>query len=181
MTAGPTLTVAHVSTARAWYGGEQLAYILIRGMRKAGHRCVTIARSGGEFARRLRDEGFEVEGIAGNGRGPLAMLKTRRCLARLRPDVVHFQDSHAVSGAGVAALGLGIGARVAARRFHGRARGAKYRWLCDMVVADSEAVARTLRDGGVPPQRIRVIYDAVDPQRVCSGSRARGRKALGLA
>jgi glycosyltransferase involved in cell wall biosynthesis len=175
------LTVVHVSTRPDFYGGENLALLTMRGTAALGHRCLAFARRGGAFARRARDEGFAVETFRGNGRDPISIWRMRRRLYALKPDVVHFEDAHAVTSGGLAALGLGIRARVAARRceYASRVR-AKYRRLCDFVIADSKSVAESCYASGLPPERVRVIHDGVDPSRARSGSRQRGRKALGL-
>lgn len=177
---GP-LTIAHVSTRPDWYGGEEQAWLMLRGMAARGHRCVVWARRGGEFAGRLGEAGFEVETFRGNGRDPLSILRLRRGLRALRPDVAYFQDAHALTCGGLAALRLAIPARVAARRSQRRAQRFKYVQLCDLVIADSKLVAETLYEVGIPRDRVRVIYEGVDPERAGSGCRARGRKALRVA
>ena len=53
-------------------------------------------------------DGFETVAFAGNGRSPAALWQIGRGLRRLRPDVLHYNDSHAMIGAGLAALGLHV-------------------------------------------------------------------------
>jgi glycosyltransferase involved in cell wall biosynthesis len=180
-TATTPMTIAHVSTQRDWYGGEEQARLLANGLRERGHRCVVFARRGGAFASRMTDEGFEVDTFLGNGRHPGGIIRLRGKLAELKPNVVHFHDAHALTTGGVAAWGLGISGRVASRRcdYPTRFTG-KYRQLCDRVVAVSDAVANTCHDCGMPYDLVRVVHDGVDPVRARSGDRARGRLALGL-
>jgi glycosyltransferase involved in cell wall biosynthesis len=178
----PPLTVALVSTQRRWHGGEEQARLLAVGLRRRGHRCVVFARRGGEFARRMADDNVEVVAFAGGGRNPIALWQMRQALRRLRPDVLHYNDSHAVVGAGLAAVGLPIAARIAARRVDFAVRSPRpYRWFCDRVVCVSNAVEKACLAGGVPAEMLRVVHDGVDPDRVLSGDRRRGRHALGLA
>ncbi len=103
-----TLTVALVSTQRRWHGGEEQARLLAVGLRQRGWRCVIFARRGGDFAERMAAEGFETVAFAGGGRSPAALWQIRRALRRLRPDVLHYNDSHAMTAAGLAALGLHV-------------------------------------------------------------------------
>ncbi|MBU4270281.1 MAG: glycosyltransferase [Planctomycetes bacterium] len=174
------MTVALVSTQRRWHGGEEQARLLAVGLRRRGCRCVVLARRGSLFAERMADEGFEVVTFSG-GRGPAALWRIRRALRRVRPDVLHYNDSHAIGGAGLASLGLQIPARIAARRVDFTIRSPKqYRWFCDCVVCVSGAVADVCREGGIPDRLLRVVHDGVDPARVRSGDRARGRQALSL-
>lgn len=176
-----TLSVVLVSTQRKWFGGEEQARLLAAGLRDSGHKCSILARRGGAFAERMADEGFEVATFLGNGRNLSGLWQIRRHLSRVRPDVLHYNDPHAVSSAGLASLGLGIRARVAARRVDFGVRFAvRYRRLCDRVICVSREVARVCREGGIPSQLLRVVNDGVDPARVRSGSRQQGRRALGL-
>ena len=74
----------------------------------------------------------EVAQFAANGRSPWQLWKIRRGLRRLRPDVLHYNDSHAISSGGLAAIGQSIPARIAARRLDFDVRSPwRYRMLCD--------------------------------------------------
>jgi glycosyltransferase involved in cell wall biosynthesis len=176
------LTVALVSTQRRWHGGEEQARLLLDGLRRRGCRCVVLARRGGVFAERMTTEGFEVIAFAGGGRNPAAIWQIRRALRQVRPDVLHYNDSHAIVAAGLAALGLQAPAKIAARRVDFPLRSPRvYRLFCDRVVCVSHAVARVCREGGVPERMLRVVHDGVDPSAVAAGDRRRGRLSLGLA
>lgn len=176
------LGVVLVSTQREWYGGEEQARLLAVGLRDEGHRCSILARYNGAFAERMAAEGFEVATFAGNGRSPFGLWQIRRFLRHLRPQVLHYNDSHAVSSAGVASSGLGIRARVAARRASFPVHlPARYRALCERVVCVSWEVARVCRESGIPTRLLRVVHDGVDPARVRSGDRQRGRRGLGVS
>ena len=175
------LRVALVSTERGWHGGEQQAYLLVRGLRDRGHTCRILARRGGAFAERTLDAGFPVDTFTGSGRGPLAISQIRRCLVRSRPHVLHMNDSHALTGAGLASFGLRVPARIASRRVHFPVRSAtRYRYLCDRMLCVSRAVAEACRQSGIDSGRIVVVHDGVDPGRIAGGSRTRGRRTLGL-
>jgi glycosyltransferase involved in cell wall biosynthesis len=176
------LIVALVSTQRHWHGGEEQARLLLGGLRRRGCRCVVLARRGGVFAERMAAEGFEVVTFTGGGRNPAALWQMRRALRRLRPDVLHYNDSHAIIAAGLATLGLHVPARIAARRVDFPLRWPlAYRLFCDRVVCVSQAVRRVCREGGVPDAMLRVVHDGVDPAGVAAGERHRGRQSLGLA
>ena len=163
----PRLTVALVSTQRRWHGGEEQARLLAVGLRQRGWRCVIFARRGGDFARRMTADGFETIAFAGGGRSPAALWQIRRALRRLRPDVLHYNDSHAMTAAGLAALGLHVPLRIAARRVDFPLRSPRpYRWFCDRVACVSQAVRQVCRAGGLPEAMLRVVHDGVDPARV---------------
>jgi glycosyltransferase involved in cell wall biosynthesis len=174
-------TIVVVSTERGWGGGEEQARLLACGLRQRGHACVVFARDGGLFAERMIELGFEVVRFQGKGRRPDSLWSVRQNLRRIRPDVLHFNDSHALTAAGIASLGQRIPARVASRRVIFPIRSSlPYRGLADRVFCVSQAVAEVCVAGGVPRGHIRVVYDGVDPSRVAAGDRARGRRSLGL-
>lgn len=176
------LSVALVSTQHGWHGGEEQARLLALGLRRRGHRCVLVARQDGAFCHRMACEGFDVTQLPGTGRNPLALWRIRRCLGRIRPDVLHLNDAHALLAGGMASVGLPIPARVASRRLDFPVRlSLHYRFLCDRVVCVSRAVARVCAEGGIPARMLRVVHDGVDAARIASGDRWRGRQALGVS
>jgi len=176
------LSVVLVSTQRKWHGGEEQARQLARGLHDRGHRCCILARRDGMFAERMSAEGLVVATFSGNGWSPLSLWRARDFLRQVRPDVLHFNDPHAMTGAGVASLGLGIPARVVSRRVDFALRSAvHYRLLCDRVICVSRAVMEACRTGGIPSGQLRLVHEGVDPARVGMGDRRRGRRALDLS
>lgn len=174
-------TVALVSTARDWGGGEDQALLLARGLRAHGHRCVLLARHASILAQRMCADSFEVHTFPGRGRNPRAWRSIRRVLRQVRPDVLHANDAHALWAGGLASLGLGIPLRVAARRVAFPLRSAlPYRLLAHAVVCVSQAAADQCQRAGLSAHRLRVVHDGVDPAQVDSGDRGRGRQALGI-
>jgi L-malate glycosyltransferase len=176
------LTVVLGSTQRHWHGGEEQARLLAIGLRRRGCRCIIMARRDSDLAQRLAAENFEVLTFPGNGRGPTALWRNRRRLRQLRPDVLHFNDPHAMIALGLAAWSLPIHARIASRRVSYPIRSPRsYRWLCDLVACVSRDVRQVCFRSGLPESMLRVVPDGVDPLRVRSGDRQRGRRSLGLA
>ncbi|MEK6248175.1 MAG: glycosyltransferase family 4 protein [Planctomycetales bacterium] len=176
------LTVVHVSSQKSWHGGEGQALQLARGLRQRGHRCVILAREGGEFAFRLSAEYFEVHTFRGRGRAPDSLWKIRRLLSSIQPDVIHSHDAHALTASGLAALGLNVPLRVASRRVDFSIRSAlKFRRLADVVIPISTAVAEICRYGGIPDSMLEMVHSGVDPAWVQSGDRHRGRQRLGIS
>ncbi len=177
--ADPPLSIALVSTQRGFRGGEMQLRLLAHGFRAAGQRAVLYARRGGPLAERLAGEGFEVRTFVGRGWSPAAAWRLRRHFSSDRPDVVYFNDSHALSGPGLAAWGLPIPLRVAARRVAFPIRSSwKYRHFCDAVLANCHATVSILADGGVPRPSIRVVHDGVPPLPPATLSRADSRRQL---
>ncbi len=175
------LTIALVCTQRLWHGGEEQAALLARGLRQSGQRVAVLARADGQFVRRMADEGFPVFPFHGNGRNPLAFLQIRAALRRLQPDVLHYNDPHAVTAAGLAGIGLRMKARVAARHLYFPIRWAiRYRAFCDRVICVSRPVAQVCQESGIPPRMIRVVHGGIDPAAWRPGDRQRARNALNV-
>jgi len=168
--------VLHVDSARGWRGGQNQVWLSARGMAARGHDVVVACRAGGVLAERARAAGLAVREMRFRGdlwpAGALALAST---LKELRPDVVHLHDPHAVS-AGLLARRLAAGRRafVATRRVDFALRGflsrRKYA-ACDRVVAVSEAIAGVLRRGGLPAERVRVVYEGVRDRPAQPGGR----------
>ena len=176
------LTIVIASTQRKWYGGEEQIDLLAKELRGCGQQVHILARRGGELARRMKDDGFAVSEFAGNGRNPLALWQIRRHLRRIRPDVLQFNDPHALTAVGLASLGLGIPVRVAMRHVSLPIRAPRrFRMFSDRVVCVSHAVADICLAHGLPPEMVRVIFASTDPQRIRAGSRQKGRLAAEVA
>jgi glycosyltransferase involved in cell wall biosynthesis len=181
MASGSALKIAIVSTQRKWYGGEEEVYLLAEGLRRRSHNVHIIARRGGVLAQRMKAEGYAVGEFAGNGRSPLGLWQIRRQLRRLRPDVLQYNDSHALTAAGLASCGLGIPVRVAMRHVSLPIRSPRrFGALSDRVVCVSNAVADVCREAGLPSEKLRVVFAVTDPERVRAGDRDKGRAAAGV-
>ena len=176
------LTVAIVSTQRLWQGGEEQAWQLATGLHARGHTCVAVALGDKPFAARLAAGGFPVLSLHGKLPWPWRLAWLRGVLRNRAVQVVYFNDAHAITLGGLAAWGMQQVITVAARRasFPIRSPG-RYRGLCDRVFCVSQAAWQQCVEAGIPVDQLRVVYDGVDPQRVASGIRQRGRDVLQVA
>ncbi len=162
----------HLDTARSWRGGQNQVLLTVRGLRAIGHRAALVAHPDGELRRRA--EGVDLIPLAPRSEVDLtAAWKLSRVLRRLRPDVLHAHDPHAVA---MAATAVSIGTikpappLVAARRvdFHLKANAFsrwKYRQV-DCFVAASEAIRRMLVADGVPDARTTTVHEGIDVAHV---------------
>jgi glycosyltransferase involved in cell wall biosynthesis len=170
--------VLHVDSARGWRGGQNQVWLSARGMAARGHDVVLACRAGGVLAERARAAGLAVREMRFRGDlWPGAALALASALRETRPDVVHLHDPHAVSAGLLACRLAGRRALVATRRVDFALRGflsrRKYA-ACDRVIAVSEAIAGVLRRGGLPTERVRVVYEGVPDRPAQTG----GREAL---
>jgi len=175
------LRVALVSSEHGWHGGEAQAFALAKGLRRRGHACLILARQGGEFARRIAGEGFQIGTFLGRGRSPLDLWRIRRHLIRFGPDVLHMNDAHALTGGMLASFGLDVPASIVSRRVDFPVRSAlRYRHSCDRILCVSRSVVRACHASGIPAGQLRLVHDGVDPEVVDAADRGRGRRAMGV-
>jgi glycosyltransferase involved in cell wall biosynthesis len=153
-------------------------------MAARGHDVVVACRAGGVLAERTRAAGLAVREMRFRGDlWPAAALALASTLKEMRPDVVHLHDPHAVS-AGLLARRLAPGRRalVATRRVDFALRGflsrRKYA-ACDRVIAVSDAIAGVLRRGGLPAERVRLVYEGV-PDRPAQPGGQDALRELGI-
>jgi glycosyltransferase involved in cell wall biosynthesis len=175
--------VLHVDSARGWRGGQNQVWLSARGMAARGHDVVLACRAGGVLAERARAAGLAVREMRFRGDlWPGAALALASALRETRPDVVHLHDPHAVSAGLLACRLAGRRALVATRRVDFALRGflsrRKYA-ACDRVIAVSEAIAGVLRRGGLPTERVRVVYEGV-PDRPAQTGGQDALRALGV-
>lgn len=163
----------HIDTARTWRGGQNQVLVTVLGLRAAGHRAMLVAHPDGELRRRAA-EGLELLALAPRSEMDLsAAWKLSRAIKRLRPDVIHAHDPHAVA---MAAMALSMSTQpgraplLAARRVDFRLKGnALSRWKYDQVdrfICASEAIRRILLADGVPPARAVTVHEGIDLAKV---------------
>ena len=175
------LRIVFISTQQGWHGGERQAFILAKGLRARGHDCRFLVRGGSEFEKNALAEGFPTESFAGRGRGPWGIWRIRRVLSRLKPDVIHMNDAHALTSGGLASMGLPGAIRVVARRVDFPVRLAtRYHHWCDRVLCVCRSVVRTCRKAGIPDSRLRLLYDGLETSAIENADGVRGRASLNL-
>jgi len=163
----------HIDSARTWRGGQNQVLLTVNGLRGIGQRAALVAHPDGELRRRAA-EGLELVPLAPRTEIDLtAAFRLSRVLRRLRPDVVHAHDPHAVAMAGLALPMAGAAVApplVASRRvdFHLKANSFsrwKYRQV-DCFIAASEAIRQMLIGDGVPEARTVTVHEGIDIDHV---------------
>jgi L-malate glycosyltransferase len=157
--------VLQVDAGREWRGGQNQVRLLTRELaRTPGVDVRLLTRRDSPLARRAADAGVTVSGVPwGPGLDPRAWWQLRSCLRRFRPDIVDVHDSHALTLVRAAAAATTL---IAHRRvdFHVRPGSAWFRVRA--LIAVSRAVQRVLVSDGIPPERITVVPDGIDPEEV---------------
>ncbi len=183
------MKVVHLNTSSGWGGGEEQLLQLMRGLRERDVNSVLLARSGSElFQRVLREPLLSAEpSDVGSRHNPLTIRRLRKTLRHLEADLLHLHDGHAAAMGLLAARGL-PGLRVVVhRRTSSRMRRnpvSRSRYRSDRIdayIAVSEAARASLREIGVPSERIHVVPSGIDVQAlVCRTERNESRRELGV-
>jgi glycosyltransferase involved in cell wall biosynthesis len=189
------MRVMHVITGLRTGGAENQLLLLTR--HTATDPMAVTLTNADEIAVALREEGVPVVdlGMRGN-KDVLAVARLARLMRRHRPDVVHLHLYRATVYGRLAARMAGVPVVVTTEHsllegeIEGRRTTAGVRRLYmaterfnDATLAVSDAVAGRLVRWGVPPDKVRVVPNAVDLQalHVDDEQRARVRRELGIS
>jgi glycosyltransferase involved in cell wall biosynthesis len=148
-----SLRILHIDTGRELRGGQRQILLLMKGLREAGHESVLLARENTPLWRAAVENDLLVYDVK------LRNLRKHSGCA----DVVHAHDarSHTIAALAVKRAFL-VSRRVAfpvSRTFASRWKyGRAARFL-----AVSECVAQQLHAAGVPPGKVEVVFDGVEP------------------
>ncbi len=154
--------IFHVDGERGCRGGERQLLYLAAALRARGRRSVVYCRAGEELEAEAGRLGFETRALPfWNEWDPVSAWRLAAD-ARREGAVIHAHTGHAAGIGSLAALGgipfvahrrvdFGVGTAARSLKY---ARAAK-------TIAVSEAIARILREAGLPKEKIAVIPDAL--------------------
>jgi glycosyltransferase involved in cell wall biosynthesis len=166
---GAPLRIAHVTGEHGFSGGEVQVFLLMEGLRARGHANLLVCPPDSRPEREARRRGFAVECVAMRSDLSVgAALRVAALLRRRAPALVHCHTGRANWVGAIGARWARVPA-LSTRRMDRRVkRGLRTRWLyrrlLRRVAAISPAVERRLLEARVAPERIRVIWSAVDPE-----------------
>ena len=177
----------HIDTARTWRGGQNQVLLTVIGLRELGYRATLVAHPDGELRARAA-EGLDLIPLAPRTEVDLsAAWRLSRVVKRLKPDVVHAHDPHAVA---MASLALSFGAPspapalIASRRVDFHLKGNSFsRWKhrqVDCFIAASEAIRRMLVGDGVPADRAVTVHEGIDVDHVLAAPAVNVHEAFWL-
>jgi len=170
--AAGSLRILHVDSGREWRGGQNQVRLLARELAhdpRVAQRLVT--RRASELARRASGHGVPVRQVPwGWSLDPRTLWRLTRELRAFRPTIVHAHDSHALQLAHWARLleqrRNTWPALIGTRRVDFPVRRSSVWFRAERIVAVSNAVRDVLTADGVPPPRIAVVRDGVDPTEI---------------
>lgn len=164
------MRIFHLDFGTAWGGGQRQVLLVARGLAARGHRQWVVAPPGSPLLERTAAEGHATVPHAHRLElDPIGIVRLAALVRRHRPDVLHAHDSHALLQAALAARLVRPRPAVIGHRRVARPIGAnpvsrwKHRRGADRVIAVGRHVRGLLAEGGVDPDRVAVVPDAVEP------------------
>lgn len=168
-----------------WRGGQSQALLLLKGLYEHGHAAELLAAKDSPLARRTRRIGIYVHDVPQRTLRLSAAWKIRWLLRDGRFDLLHANESHALTAAWLAGahrrLPLLSSRRIGFPLQQNWISRARFRAL-DCFIANSNAVAKTLIESGFPSARIAVVNEGVEiPARISVEARKRARRQWAVA
>jgi L-malate glycosyltransferase len=168
-----------------WRGGQNQFLLLLKGLRERGHAAELLAARGSALGERAAKAGTRVHTISrGMLRLPAAM-KIRKLLAEGRFDLIHPNESHALTAAWLARAHSRVPMIISRRVGYplGKSAVARARFLAaQRIIANSNWVAEQARASGAPLEKIAVVYEGVEiPALPTAELRQRARNGWGVS
>jgi len=162
-----SLKILYVDTERVWRGGQDQLFSLILGIRDRQHQVWLAAPSDSPLSGKALQSGIETYFFGQrNELSPWAFLQLWKILGKQDFDIIHLNTPRPLVLGGLASKLRGVPLRVCSRRVNfplsSPLSRLKYNWMQESVVTVSVSIRRTLIEGGVRPDLIKVIYEGVD-------------------
>lgn len=162
------MTFLFVDSERVWRGGQDQLLSLLRGLVERRHSVHLACHPDTLLEGRARDAGVVVHRLTIQAEVDAAyLIRLLLLLRRLKPDILAFNTPRPILAGEIAANLSGVKVKLIFRRVSFPLRRNfitrfKYNRGIDGIVAISESIRSQLELGGVPPEKIHVIYEGVD-------------------
>jgi len=178
------MNVLYVDLEREWRGGQSQALLTLRGLRESGHVAELVAARGSPIARRAAVAGIIVHEVSRVALRLSAARVVRRLARSGRFNVLHANESHALTAAWMAGadafLPILLSRRIGFPLQSNIFSRARFRAVCRFV-ATCQDIARSLMESGISSERIAIVNEGVEiPPLPSAGSRLRARKYWGV-
>ena len=162
------LRTLHIDAGREWRGGQRQVWLLAQGLRARGHEPLVVGIPDSPLLQRLRARGIAVAAVPMRADWDLRAARRIRALIRAwRPDVVHAHDARGHAIAIAALLGSQVPLIVTRRvPFVPKSVRFKYGRRVARFIAISNAVRDAMTRGGVPRERVQIVFSGVPTPEV---------------
>jgi len=159
------MRVLYVDLEREWRGGQSQALLTLLGLRERELQVELVATRDSPLATRSREAGIAVHEVPELGLRAWAAAAIRRLLAHKNFDLLHLNEPHALTAAWLGRNHRKVPTVLSRRVAYplGRSLPARKRYdIVERMISISEFVARSLRDSGIPPEKIEIVYEGVE-------------------
>ncbi len=158
------LSIALMSSQSSWGGGEQFLWSLGHGLIQRGHRILWVAPGDSDLMRRAREMGYDSMAMRRRP-SPLSMYTFRKKLVEHQVQILHLNDSHAITWGSLSTIARCNLPRVAVKHTVFPIRSsAKYNWFVERFICVSEAAKAVCLAGGILERKLQVISGGVEPR-----------------
>jgi glycosyltransferase involved in cell wall biosynthesis len=182
------MNILFINSIQMFGGGEIWMLRTLTALQKRGHTVHLLCRPGTMLAQRSRAACISTHTMPIKGDlGPVTIWRTKRLLQKLGIEIILTNMDKELRFAGLAAKWAGGVPLVSRRgidyplkdRLHYRL---SYNWLATMVVANSQATKDSLLRYApwLSPDRVKVIYNGIDPEPFMEPTALDLRRQLGL-
>ncbi len=157
-----------IDTEQVWRGGQDQLLSLIKGLYRRGHEVHLVCQPKTLLEAWAQDYGIAVHPIRIRSEfSPISWLRLVSLLLKLQPDILAFNTPRAILLGTLASRLAPVGATIVFRRVNFPLRKnwytrIKYTWGIDCIVAISDSIRAQLQLSGIPPSKIRTIYEGMD-------------------
>jgi glycosyltransferase involved in cell wall biosynthesis len=162
------LSILFIDTERVWRGGQNQLFSLINGLHDRGHKIQLACEPHTLLETRAREMNIAVYPIKVRSElGFVSLLRLHFMLRKIRPQILAFNTPKAILIGTLASQFAPVDVRIIFRRVSFPLRRSfftrfKYTWKIDCAVAISESIRSQLQIGGLPPSKIKTIYEGLD-------------------
>lgn len=179
------MKVLLVDLETAWRGGQNQAFLILKGLRERGHNAHLAAAKGSALGQRAQDAGFTVYYVSRRISGLAAAGRVHKLLASGGFDLVHANEAHAVSAVWLARMNRKVPYVISRRVGYpmGKSRFARVRYAASSrIIANSRWVAEQAIGSGAPREKVTVVYEGtVIPERLRNAQRCAARSHWGIS
>jgi glycosyltransferase involved in cell wall biosynthesis len=173
-----------VDLEREWRGGQNQAFLLLKGLYERGHAAELVAAKGSSLHHRALKANICVHHVS---RGMLQLPAAAKIWSTLRDgriDLLHANEAHAVTASWLAAASYKVPLVISRRVGYPLGRSAiaqaRYR-AASCIIANSKWVAEQAVASGAPQEKLRVVYEGVQiPDRTSPEQRMVARHRWGI-
>ena len=181
------INILHIDTEKTWRGGEAQAFSLCKGLASGEFRPLILAQPDSPLSGRMKEQGLDILEMNMKGEFDLASAyRISRIIRKRNIRLIHTHDAHAHTLAWIATVRRPDVPVIVSRRVDFSVGGnfissRKYHSPRVHYIAISRGVRDILMSGGVPKDRIDIVFSGIHHDKFSGDHNGDGfRKDIGV-